>query len=153
MSEFVLGGTNIAADWRRRAAGAVEATLRGRSLELSRVRGNPEGTRGYRQGQPRRARRGSAQDSTRFVLQLDRVMLQDGSLGSLTGTLDLNGDRMVSADLSIGAGKGGTLKVTPGKQGRERQSLCRRLRRAAEGDRLARRAVRRLSRLPRADRR
>ena len=45
-------------------------------------------------------------------------MLERGSLGSLNGRLDLSGDRMASADLGIGAGKGGTLKVTPGGAGR-----------------------------------
>jgi hypothetical protein len=117
LSELAVGGTDISADWRRSAAGSVEVALRGRSLELSRVRAMLKTREDLAKANPG-GPASRAQDSTRFLLQLDRVALQRGSLGSLNGKLELNGDRMVSADLGIGAGSGGTLKVTPGAQGR-----------------------------------
>jgi uncharacterized protein DUF3971 len=118
LGELGLGSTNISADWRRGAAGAAEITLRGPSLELSRVRSVLKSREDLAKANPS-GPAAKAQDNTRFVLQLDRVVLQDGNLGSLNGTLDLSGDRMVAANLTIGAGKGGTLKVTPGTQGRD----------------------------------
>jgi hypothetical protein len=117
LGELSVGGTNISADWRRSTAGRVEVGLRGRSLELSRVRAMLKAREDLAKANPGGAA-SKAQESTRFQLQLDRVVLQRGSLGSLNGTLELSGDRMVSADLGIGAGRGGTLKVTPGAQGR-----------------------------------
>lgn len=118
LSELVIGGTNISADWRRSAAGSVEVALRGPSLELSRVRAMLKAREDLAKANPG-GPASRAQDSTRFLLQLDRVVLQRGSLGTLNGKLELNGDRMVSADLGIGAGKGATLKVTPGTKGRD----------------------------------
>jgi hypothetical protein len=112
-----IGGTDLSADWRRSASGSVEVGLHGRSLELSRVRAMLKAREDLAKANPG-GPASRAQESTRFLLQLDRVVLQRGSLGSLKGTLELNGDRMVAADLGIGAGKGGTLKVSPGTQGR-----------------------------------
>ena len=117
LSELSLGDTNIAAEWRRSAAGSVEVVLRGRSLELSRVRAMLKAREDLAKANPG-GPASRAQENTRFALQLDRVALQRGSLGSLRGKLELSGDRMVSADLSIGAGKGGTLKVARDAQGR-----------------------------------
>jgi hypothetical protein len=117
LSALSLGGTNISADWRRGPAGSVEVGLRGRSLELSRVRAMLKAREDLAKANPG-GPASRAQESTRFLLQLDQVVLQRGSLGSLNGTLELNGDRMVAADLGIGAGKGGSLKVAPGAQGR-----------------------------------
>ncbi|MFI5030118.1 MAG: DUF3971 domain-containing protein [Reyranellales bacterium] len=117
LGELSVGGTNISADWRRSAAGSVEVGLRGRSLELGRVRAMLKAREDLAKANPG-GPASRAQENTRFLLQLDRVALQRGSLGSLKGTLELNGDRMVAADLGLGAGKGGTLKVAPGAQGR-----------------------------------
>jgi hypothetical protein len=117
LGELSIGGTSISADWRRSATGSVQVGLRGRSLELSRVRAMLKAREDLAKANPG-GPASRAQESTRFLLQLDRVVLQRGSLGSLNGTLDLSGDRMASADLGIGAGKGGTLKVAPGPQGR-----------------------------------
>ncbi|MBS0522213.1 MAG: hypothetical protein JSS04_01155 [Proteobacteria bacterium] len=118
VSELALGGTNISAEWRRNAAGSVEVALRGPSLELSRVRAMLKAREDVAQANPG-GPASRAQESTRFLLQVDRVVLQRGSIGSLNGKLELNGDRMVSADLGIGSGKGATLKVTPGAKGRD----------------------------------
>jgi hypothetical protein len=61
----------------------------------------------------------SAQGSTKMTLQIQRVLTQRGSLGYTNGRLDLRGDRIAFADLSIGAGKGSTFRVTPAGQGRK----------------------------------
>jgi hypothetical protein len=118
LSDLSLGATNMSADWRRGASGSVEVALRGRSLELSRVRAMLKAREDLAKANPG-GPASRAQDSTRFLLQLDRVVLQRGSLGSLNGKLELRDDRMLSADLGIGAGKGGTLKVAPGARGRD----------------------------------
>jgi hypothetical protein len=117
LGELSVGGTNISADWRRSAAGSVDVGLRGRSLELGRVRAMLKAREDLAKANPG-GPASRAQENTRFLLQLDRVALQRGSLGSLNGTLELNGDRMIAANLGIGAGKGATLKVAPGAQGR-----------------------------------
>jgi hypothetical protein len=45
-------------------------------------------------------------------------VLERGSLGSVSGRLDLSGDRVAAAELGIGAGKGATFRVTPAGQTR-----------------------------------
>jgi hypothetical protein len=116
MSQVSLGKTDMAVDWRR-AAGGVEVALRGRSLELSRVRQALKGRDDVAKATPGGAA-ATARESTRFTLQLDRVVLAEGSLGSLNGRLDLTGDRMAAAELNIGAGKGGTFRVASAGSGR-----------------------------------
>jgi hypothetical protein len=54
-----------------------------------------------------------------MTLQIQRVLTQRGTLGYTNGRLDLSGERIAFADLSIGAGKGSTLRVTPAGQGRK----------------------------------
>lgn len=111
MSQFALGRTDMAADWRR-GVGGVEVTLRGRSLELARVRHALKTRDDLAKAAPSGAA-ATAHESTRFTLQLDQVILEHGSLGSLNGRLDLSGDRMTAAELTMSAGKGGTFRVTP----------------------------------------
>ena len=48
-----------------------------------------------------------------------QVLTQRGTLGYTNGRLDLMGERIAFADLSIGAGKGSTFRVTPVAQGRK----------------------------------
>jgi hypothetical protein len=118
LGELALGASNLTADWRRRSGGAVDVTLRGRALELERVRKMLKAREDLAKANPG-GDAARAHESTRFTLQLDRILLEQGSLGSLNGRLELNGDHMVAADLGIGAGKGATLKVAAGKQGRD----------------------------------
>ena len=54
-----------------------------------------------------------------MTLQLQQVLTQRGTLGYTNGRLDLVGERIAFADLSIGAGKGSTFRVTPVAQGRK----------------------------------
>lgn len=116
VSQFTLGRTDMAAEWRR-IAGGVEVILRGRSLELARVRQALKGRDDIATTTPGGAA-ATARENTRFTMQLDRVLLAEGSLGSLNGRLDLSGDRMTAAELTIGAGKGSTVRITPVGSGR-----------------------------------
>jgi hypothetical protein len=61
----------------------------------------------------------TSHSSTRMTLQIQQVLTQRGRLGYVNGRLDLSGDRIALADLSIGAGKGSTFRVTPMGQGRK----------------------------------
>jgi hypothetical protein len=110
-SKLTLGRTDITADWRRRAGG-VDIDVRGRSIELGRVR------------QAIKMRDDSAKDapgsalprtrsSTRVTIGLEQVLLARGSLGGLSGRFEMVGDRIVAADLGLGAGRGTTFRVQP----------------------------------------
>ncbi len=116
IGQFSLGRTDMTADWRR-SAGGVDVTLRGRSLELARVRQALKARDDIARTTPGGAA-ATARENTRLTLQLDRVILAEGSLGSLNGHVDLSGERMTAADLSIAAGKGSTFRITPAGSGR-----------------------------------
>jgi hypothetical protein len=111
-----LGRSDVSAEWRRTAEG-VEATVRGRSLEWARVREALKARDEVAKAAPGGAA-ATARERTRFTFQLDRVLMERGSLGSLNGRLELVGDRVASAELGIGGGKGGTFRVTPDGNGR-----------------------------------
>jgi len=116
IAQFALGRTDVTGDWRR-SAGGVEVILRGRSLEVARVRQALKARDDIANTTPGGAA-ATARENTRVTLQLDRVVLAEGSLGSLSGRADLSGDRMTAADLAIGAGKGGTFRIAPAGSGR-----------------------------------
>jgi hypothetical protein len=116
IGQISLGATDIAAEWRRGPTG-VDVTLRGRSLEYSRVRQMLKARDELASATPGSAA-ATARESTRFTVQLERFVLERGSLGSVRGRLDLSGDRIASAELGIGAGKGATFRVTPAGQAR-----------------------------------
>ena len=112
-----IGRTDVALDWKR-VQGGVELSLRGPVVELPRVREmmkardeiaakNPGGPAATSHG------------STRMTLQIQQVLTQRGRLGYVNGRFDLANDRIAFADLSIGAGKGSTFRVTPMGQGRK----------------------------------
>jgi len=117
VSQLAVGGTDIAGEWRRGANGA-DVTLSGRSLEYARVRAMLKARGEIADASPNGAA-ATARESTRFNVQLDRFALEHGSLGSVRGRLELSGDRVVSADLGIGAGKGATFRITPAGQQRD----------------------------------
>jgi hypothetical protein len=114
--QLSLGRSDVALDWRRHAKG-VDIALRGRSLELGRVREALKARDEAAAKQPGGAAAKSEGD-TKLSLKLDQVVLQRGTLGALNGQLEITGDRLASADLSLGAGKGAAFKVTPATQGR-----------------------------------
>lgn len=117
LQQLKIGQTDVALDWKR-VQGGVELSLRGPVVELPRVREmvrardeiaakNPGGPAATSHG------------STRMTLQIQQVLTQRGRLGYVNGRFDLANDRIAFADLSIGAGKGSTFRVTPAGQGRK----------------------------------
>ncbi len=117
VQQLKLGQTEVAGDWKR-VPGGVEVSLRGPVLELPRVHAmikarddlaakDPAGTASV------------ARSNTKLTLQIQQVLTKRGRLGYVNGTLALAGERIASADLSIGAGKGSTFRVTPEGQGRK----------------------------------
>ena len=116
LSQFSLGRSDVALDWRRNAKG-VDMALRGRSLELGRVRQALKAREEAAAKQPGGAA-AKGEGDTRLSIKLDQVVLQRGSLGALNGQLEMVGDRLASADLSLGAGKGAAFKVAPASPGR-----------------------------------
>lgn len=110
-SKLALGRTDVALDWRRRVGG-VDIDLRGRSIELGRVRQALKARDESAKATPGGAAR-KAQSGTRVTVGLDHVLVQRGSLGALAGRFEMAGDRIVSADLRLGAGRGTTFQVQP----------------------------------------
>ena len=53
-----------------------------------------------------------------MTLQIQQVLTERGTLGYVNGRLELAGERIASADMTIGGGKGSTFRVTPAGQGR-----------------------------------
>jgi hypothetical protein len=117
LQQFKIGQTDVAGDWKRVPSG-VEISLRGASLELPRVRAMMKARDDLAAKEPAGAA-ATARTSTRMTLQLLQVLTQRGTLGYTNGRLDLAGERIAFADLSIGAGKGSTFRVTPAGQGRK----------------------------------
>ncbi|SJZ55199.1 AsmA-like C-terminal region [Enhydrobacter aerosaccus] len=111
IAELAVGRTDISADWRKNGNN-VDIDLRGRSIELPRVR---QALKGQDEAGKPGSSTGSkaATDTTHVALRLDQVLVKKGSLGSLSGQFSLSGDRLVSADLALGAGRGGTFRVQP----------------------------------------
>jgi hypothetical protein len=117
VQQLKLGQTEVSGDWKR-VQGGVEVSLRGPTLELPRVHAmikarddlaakDPAGTAAV------------GRSSTKLTLQIQQVLTKYGTVGYTNGRLDLVGDRIGFADLSIGAGKGSTFRVTPAGQGRK----------------------------------
>jgi hypothetical protein len=116
LQQFALGRTDLTGDWRRTPSG-VDIFLKGHSLELAKVREAIKDRDAAAVRQPN-GPTAQSQDITRLSLQLDEVLAQRGSLGSLNGRLEMKGDRIAFANLAIGAGKGSAFKVAPAGTGR-----------------------------------
>jgi len=116
VGQLAIGRSDLAIDWRRMPDG-VDAQVRGRALEWARVR-HALKTRDEIASTTPGGAATAARERTRFNFDLDQLVLERGGLGSLRGRLELIGDRVTSADLGIGAGKGGTFRVTPDGKGR-----------------------------------
>ncbi len=110
-TDLAVGRTELAADWQRAASG-VDIDLRGRSVELSRVRqalkARDESAKATSGGAAATAR-----ENTRVAIHMEQVLVKRGTLGALNGWFQMSGDRIVSADLGLGAGRGGTFRVQP----------------------------------------
>lgn len=111
LSQLQVGATDIAGEWRR-AADGVDVVLRGPSFEYARLRAILKAREELAKATPGGAA-ATARESTRFTVQLGRFALEHGSLVGINGRLALSGDRIASADIGIGGGKGGTFRITP----------------------------------------
>ncbi len=116
LQQVRLGQTDIAIDWRRHPGG-VDIAIKGQALELQRVRDALHSRNQVAAREPKGAASVS-RTSTKAQVQLQNVIVKRGSLGYLNGRLELVGDRVASADLTMGGGKGTTLRITPVAQGR-----------------------------------
>jgi hypothetical protein len=116
LKQFVLGRSDFAFDWKR-AAGGVEVSLVGKSLELARLRQALKARDDAAKATPGGAAQ-AARDKTLFSVHLEQLLVQRGGLGSVNGRLEMMGDRIVSADVAIGGGKGSAFRVTPNGKGR-----------------------------------
>ncbi len=116
LQQVKIGQTDIAVDWRRNPGG-VDIAIKGQALELQRVRDMLHNRNQVAAREPKGAASVS-RTSTKAQIQLQNVIVKRGSLGYLNGRLELVGDRVASADLTLGGGKGTTLRITPVAQGR-----------------------------------
>src|SRR6266850_977960 len=116
LQQLKVGRTDVAVDWKRVPNG-VELALRGASLELPRVR-HAMKVRDELAAKDPAGPAGTAQSSTKMSLQLQQVLTERGTLGYANGRLELSGERIALADLTIGAGTGSTFRVTPAGAGR-----------------------------------
>jgi hypothetical protein len=116
LQQVKVGQTDIAVDWRRNPGG-VDIAIKGQALELQRVHDMLRNRNQVAAREPKGAASVS-RTSTKAQIQLQNVSVKRGSLGYLNGRLELVGDRVASADLTMGGGKGTTLRVTPAAQGR-----------------------------------
>ncbi|MBS0224306.1 MAG: hypothetical protein JSR91_26595 [Proteobacteria bacterium] len=111
LSELDLGRTSTSVDWRRRPGG-VDVDVRGKSIELAKVRQVLKERDQAAKATPGGAAQ-TSQSNTRVSVHLDQVLLQRGALGALNGQFEMSGDRIVSAELGLGAGRGTTFRVQP----------------------------------------
>jgi hypothetical protein len=116
LQQIKIGRTDVAVDWKR-VAGGVELSLRGPTLELPRVRTMMKARDEVAAKDPAGAA-ATARSNTKMTLQIQRVLTERGTLGYVNGRLDLAGERIASADMTIGGGKGSTFRVTPSGSGR-----------------------------------
>ena len=115
-SQFVLGRTDMAIDWKR-SPGRVDIALRGHSLELTKVRQALKGRDDFAKATPGGAA-ATAHESSRISVRIEQVLVKRGSLGLVSGSLEMADDRVTSADLNMAAGKGATFRVQSAGQSR-----------------------------------
>jgi Protein of unknown function len=116
LQQLKIGRTDIATDWKR-VPGGVELSLRGPALELPRVRAMMKSRDELAAKEPAGAA-ATARSNTKMTLQIQQVLTERGTLGYVNGRLELVGDRIASADMTVGGGKGSTFRVTPAGSGR-----------------------------------
>ncbi|TAJ39570.1 MAG: hypothetical protein EPO55_12030 [Reyranella sp.] len=116
LQQVKIGQTDIAVDWKRGPNG-VEVSLKGKALELQRVRDMLKARAEIAAKEPKGAAAVS-RTSTKAVVQLEQILVKRGTLGYLNGRLELVGERVASADMTLGGGKGSTLRITPAGKNR-----------------------------------
>ncbi|MFI5001952.1 MAG: DUF3971 domain-containing protein, partial [Reyranellales bacterium] len=109
VQHLALGRSDLAVDWKR-APGGVEISLKGRALELGRVR-QALSERDKIAAETPAGAAAAARLNTKVAVQFEQFLGQRGTLGALNGRFELVGDRIASADVSVAAGKGGAFKV------------------------------------------
>jgi len=107
---ITLGRSSLVVDWRP-VIGGSEIVVGGRALDLVRFRQILHKRDEMTKGEP-------STSSTKVTFRLDQVLTRHGTLGGLNGGVMLAGEHIMSADLTIGGGKGSTFRVMPGKDGR-----------------------------------
>jgi len=114
LQQIKIGQTDLAIDWKR-GPGGVELSLKGKALELLRVRNMLKAREEIAAKETKGA---AAHANTKVTVQLEQVLVKRGTLGYLNGRLELVGDRVASADMTLGGGKGSTFRVTPAGKNR-----------------------------------
>jgi hypothetical protein len=114
--QLKIGQTDITADWKR-TVGGVELALRGPSLELQRVRNALKARDEFAAKDPA-GPAATSRSNTKMTVQIQKVLTQRGSIGYVNGRLDMTGQRVMSADITIGGGKGSTFRMAPAGAGR-----------------------------------
>lgn len=115
LQKLSIGRSDIAVGWKHGPAG-VEVDVSGRALELARIRQGLKARDDLAKSKPDGAA-AAAERSTKVSVKLDQLLVQRGSLGPLNGRLQMAGDRLASADLTLGAGKGSAFRVASTKPG------------------------------------
>ena len=120
LQQFTLGRSDFAADWKRVTNG-MDVSVRGRSLELSRLRQflrtRDDEARTQAKTQPGQA---APAATTRVAasVALEQILLERGSLGGMSGSFEMLGERINSADIQLTANGGSTFRIGPSAQGR-----------------------------------
>ncbi len=110
LKQMSIGRSDISFDWKRGAAG-VELSLSGRALEWARVRQALRARDDLAKSTPGGAAE-RAHERTRLSIRLDQLLFKRGTLGSVTGNVDLAGDRIASADVAVSGGNGTAFRVS-----------------------------------------
>ncbi len=116
LQQIKIGQTDIAIDWKR-GPGGVEVSLKGKTLESQRVRDMLKARAEIAAKEPKGAAAVS-RTSTKAVVQLEQILVKRGTVGYLNGRLELVGERIASADMTLGGGKGSTFRITPAGKNR-----------------------------------
>jgi hypothetical protein len=116
LQQLKIGQSDITVDWKR-TVGGVELALRGASLELPRVRNALKARDEFAARDPA-GPAATSRSRTKMTIQVQRVLTERGSIGYVNGRLDMTGERVMSADLTIGGGKGSTFRIAPAGSGR-----------------------------------
>ncbi len=113
--QVAIGRTDISLDWKRHAGG-VDVSISGRALEWSRVRQALREREKSTKANPGGAAE-KAGERTIMSVQLGQLLFQRGTLGAVNGKVELIGERIGSADVTLSGGKGSAFRVTPHKPG------------------------------------
>jgi hypothetical protein len=115
LQQIAIGRSDLAINWKRAASG-FDLALKGKALEWSRVRQVMRSRDDAEKSKAAATSNGSG-ERIGISVQLDQLLVQRGTLGSVSGRVDLAGDRIAAADLLLTGGKGSALRITPANAG------------------------------------